>query len=588
MRDFIKKSFKRELLVSFLAVALLPLVLSCIFLIQMFKVRLERDYQRKDLEQAAAVEERLNGLFEAMDGVTLRLSRDEEIIDSLKEEGSHGRSAVYARLYEETADLREMAQFDLYSGDGVCLYSTGAGMFRTQLPGYWGILKVAAAHADDMTVRREKEYSGTSGVLLRAARPVLDGEENCIGFVLASMGEANFEKVLGGSYGSQDGICILDGFWETVYSTGTAVQEEIGTVLRSRLLSGGGVGDSYRNNSIYVMPVGDTGLYTAFLRPKVFAADTTRSMYRVLLVMTAASMILCVAVASKISGHLSKPIQDLNGAMSQVQSGNLDARVTSVRSDELGELYDSFNTMASELKDYMEMQVSQQKQLNEVQIAMMQAQLNPHFLYNTLDTMKWVAKANHIPEIATLASKLAKILRTSISREQFITLREELDLVECYAEIQKIRFQGKFCFDCELPKELGGCMVPKLVVQPIVENAVIHGLEDCEEGHIWVRAYREGGLLNIEVTDDGCGISDQVLEHLKNRKEQGRGGPGGANGDLFRQGHIGFFNVDTIIRLHYGPEYGLSVCRPEEGGTKVTIVMPAAREEERDDEGFGN
>ena len=98
-----------------------------------------------------------------------------------------------------------------------------------------------------------------------------------------------------------------------------------------------------------------------------------------------------------------------------MQSGNLEARVHSTRNDEFGQLSESFNTMASELKTYMEMQVSQQKKLNEVQIAMMQAQLNPHFLYNTLDTMKWVAKANHIPEIATLAAKLAKILRTSIS-----------------------------------------------------------------------------------------------------------------------------------------------------------------------------
>ena len=118
--------------------------------------------------------------------------------------------------------------------------------------------------------------------------------------------------------------------------------------------------------------------------------------------------------------------------------------------------------MASELKTYMEMQVSQHKKLNEVQSAMMQAHLNPHFLYNTLDTMKWVAKANHIPEIATLAAKLAKILRTSISNAQFITLKEELELVDCYAEIQKIRFQGKFCFDYELslihifPKRFAG------------------------------------------------------------------------------------------------------------------------------------
>lgn len=577
MWDFIRKSFKRELLVSFVAASLLPLVLSCIFLIQMFKVKLERDYQKKDMEQAAAVEEKLTTLFYTLDGVTLRLSKEPEIAASIEDAGNLGRSAVYAKLYEETADLREMAQFDLYSGEGVCLYSTGAGMFHAQLPVYWGILKVVAAHPDEMTVRREKEYSGASNILLRAVRPILDSEGGSIGFVLVSINGSNFEKVLGGTYGSQDGICILNSFWEAVYSMGTAVREEIGTVLRRRLMAGEAVDEPYHNNSIYISEIGETGLYSVFLRPKVFTADTTRSMYSVLIVMTSASLMLCVAVAAKMSNHLSRPIQSLNEAMHEVQNGNLDARVSSTREDEFGQLSGSFNTMASELKSYMEMQVSQQKKLNEVQIAMMQAQLNPHFLYNTLDTMKWVAKANHIPEIATLAAKLAKILRTSISNAQFITLKEELELVECYTEIQKIRFQGKFCFDYQLPEEFAFCMVPKLVIQPIVENAMLHGLRDCEEGHILVRAFSKDDRLMIEVMDDGCGISDEVLDHLNNRAA-GEGALG--EEELLRLGHIGFYNVDTIIRLHYGAEYGLSVCRLEEGGTKVTIMIPVTQGEE--------
>lgn len=115
MWNFIKKSFKRELLVSFVAVALLPLVLSCIFLIQMFKVKLERDYQKKDMEQAAVMEEKLTTLFQTIDEVTLHLSEEPEIAASIRESGNRGRSAVYAKLYEETASLREMAQFDLYS-----------------------------------------------------------------------------------------------------------------------------------------------------------------------------------------------------------------------------------------------------------------------------------------------------------------------------------------------------------------------------------------------------------------------------------------------------------------------------------------
>lgn len=562
MKDFIRKSFKRELLTCFLVVAVLPLVVCCVFLIQLFKVKVDRDYQRKDLELAAAVENRLTELFENMDEAALSLAEDEDIRGVL-ESGDFGRrNLVYNRLYETTGALREQAQFDLYSGEGVCLYSTGTGVYQRTLPVYWGILKVAAAHRSELVVRGEQEEDEEGRTVLRLARAVLGADEECVGFVVASMRERNFENILSGSYGGQDGICIADRFMETVYSTGTAGSEDIGAAIKKRLMAGEDPAKAGSGGRIYVSEIGDTGLYSILLRPAVFTADTLRSMYMVLLFMAAASFALCSVVAAGMSSHLSKPIQVLNGAMDQVKEGKLETRVHMRRTDEFGLLAGNFNAMTAKLKEYMERQVQQQKQLNETQIAMMQAQLNPHFLYNTLDTMKWVAKANHIPEIATLAAKLAKILRTSISSAQFITLKEELELVECYAEIQRIRFNGRFCVECRLPKELELIQVPKLIVQPIVENAVIHGLADCDDGHILVEVCERNGELVIEVTDDGCGISQEVVEHLNCReKERPRG-------------HLGFYNVDSIIRLHYGPEYGLKVHRMEAGGTRVTIGLP--------------
>lgn len=566
MKEFIKKSFKRELLACFLVVAVLPLVGCCVFMIQLFQMKVARDYQRKDLEQAAAVEAQLTELFEKIDSAVSCLAEDPEIRETLVSGDFGIRSQVYSRLYGATKELRNKAQFDLYSAEGVCLYSTGTGVFHRTLPTYWGILKVAAAHTDELIVRAEQEEEEDGKTILRLARAVMDENESCIGFAAASMREENFETVLSGNYGGQDGICIVNRFMETIYSTGAARREDIGTVLRQRLLEGENPGE-INGSRAYLSGIGDTGLTSILLRPAVFTADTLKSMYMVLIFMAAASFLFCSVVAAGMSSHLSRPIQVLNGAMDQLKEGKLETRVHARWTDEFGELAGSFNTMAEKLGDYMERQVQQQKQLNETQIAMMQAQLNPHFLYNTLDTMKWVAKANHIPELATLAAKLAKILRTSISSAQFITLKEEMELVECYAQIQRIRFNGKFCFECRLPKELELILVPKLIVQPIVENAVIHGLADCEEGHILVEVYDGGDKVVIEVTDDGCGISQEVVDRLNSRSRERL------------KGHLGFYNVDTIIRLHYGPEYGLKVYRMEEGGTKVTIVLPIQAKE---------
>ncbi|MBO7335139.1 MAG: histidine kinase, partial [Lachnospiraceae bacterium] len=244
--------------------------------------------------------------------------------------------------------------------------------------------------------------------------------------------------------------------------------------------------------------------------------------------------------------------------------------LSSKREDEFGLLSDTFDEMTKELKSYMELQVKQQKELNEANLEMMQAQLNPHFLYNTLDTMKWVAKANKVPVIADLSSDLASILRTAISGGTFIKLSEELKLVDAYVNIQKIRFSDKFDYDVEVPMELEDMIVPKLIIQPIVENSIIHGFRDRASGQIFVNIYEEDGVLNIEVTDDGNGMTDEQLMII-NAGEPLEDKDG-------KKKHIGIYNVSTILKLNYGKEYGLRAEAVSDGGTKTTIRIPAERE----------
>lgn len=559
MKEKIKISFKRELLAGFLTVAVLPLVVSCLFLIQMFQVKADSDYRKVNMEQVHIVNSAFLEFWKKIEDAESSLASSWMVQMAMAGKAEGRKSEVYHILYEKTSELRELARFDLYSRDGACLYSTGTGMYQKKLPVYWGILKVSGAHGDDLIVQKDHE-----DMSLMAARGIPGEDGVPIGFVVASLTEENLNQVFQGLLGSQDGLCILNEFYEPVYSAGTAAGGEIAQTLRAGRMEGKEALSSWKDSEVFVASLGDTGLTSVLLRPEIFTGGLTGSMYSVLFLMTAFSFLLCLFVASRLSSHLSQPILLLNRAMEKVKKGNLDTRVQMERADEFGQLAASFDAMTAQLDQYMKEQVAQQKKLNEVQIAMMQAQLNPHFLYNTLDTMKWVAKANHIPEIATLSAKLAKILRTSISSPQMITLKEEMELVDSYVEIQKIRFGGRFTFTSELPQELSGTFVPKLMIQPIVENAMIHGLADCDNGTIHVKVHRleAQGLLCIEVTDDGCGISDEVLKCLNSRdREQ-------------LSGHIGFYNVDMVIRLHYGDGYGLQAERRQEGGTCVRILLP--------------
>jgi len=559
MKEKIKISFKRELLAGFLTVAVLPLVVSCLFLIQMFQVKADSDYRKVNMEQVHIVNSAFLEFWKKIEDAESSLASSWMVQMAMAGKAEGRKSEVYHILYEKTSELRELARFDLYSRDGACLYSTGTGMYQKKLPVYWGILKVSGAHGDDLIVQKDHE-----DMSLMAARGIPGEDGVPIGFVVASLTEENLNQVFQGLLGSQDGLCILNEFYEPVYSAGTAAGGEIAQTLRAGRMEGKEALSSWKDSEVFVASLGDTGLTSVLLRPEIFTGGLTGSMYSVLFLMTAFSFLLCLFVASWLSSHLSQPILLLNRAMEKVKKGNLDTRVQMERADEFGQLAASFDAMTAQLDQYMKEQVAQQKKLNEVQIAMMQAQLNPHFLYNTLDTMKWVAKANHIPEIATLSAKLAKILRTSISSPQMITLKEEMELVDSYAEIQKIRFGGRFTFTSELPQELSGTFVPKLMIQPIVENAMIHGLADCDNGTIHVKVHRleAQGLLCIEVTDDGCGISDEVLKCLNSRDREKL------------SGHIGFYNVDMVIRLHYGDGYGLQAERRQEGGTCVRILLP--------------
>lgn len=572
-----KRTFRQELLMCMITASVLPLAVCSLFLIQLFQMKISRDYRVMDMELAEEVNGRLELLFSEFEELTGKFCGDGEIAEALRQSDSGNSGEVYRTLYRETKELRDYAWFELYGMDGTCRYSTGTGTYQRRMEPYWGILRKAAEEEGRLVVLRADDPSGDA--VLQAARLISDEQGNA-GFFVINMGLQEFETALKGTYGGQDGICILDSFLETVYDAGSAAGENLGEVLRERLLRNEPIQADCNGNSIYMDKSEKTGLYTVLLRPQVFTANTVNSMYSVLFIMIAVLFAACTLLVINLSNRLSRPIHVLNRTMHEVQVGNLDTRMQEDwPTTEFAEMSGNFNFMTADLKKYMENQVEQQKQMNEIQIAMMQAQLNPHFLYNTLDTVKWVAKANHVPEIVTLVSKLAKILRAAISKEQFTTLRGEMELVESYAEIQRIRFDGRFECVCSYDEKLADCELPKLVIQPIVENAVIHGLSECEDGHIQVDAFAGGtdrdSVLVVEVRDDGCGIGQEVIDRLNN------------GGLQERTGHIGLGNVDKIIRLNYGEAYGVKICRPKQGGTLVTLTFPLRKERTADAENTG-
>ena len=261
--------------------------------------------------------------------------------------------------------------------------------------------------------------------------------------------------------------------------------------------------------------------------------------------------------------------------MKRVEKGDYDAELSSDREDEMGRLTASFNRMTREYRQNLERSVQRERELNETELSMMQAQLNPHFLYNTLDSIKWLGVTNGVPQVAAVASGLAVLLRAGISGDRLITLERELELLEKYLDIQSLRFEDRFAWEIDVDERFQHCIVPKLILQPLVENSIIHGVANMDDGYIKLSAREESGTLILSVQDNGVGIPQDVLDWLN---DPGQDVPGG---------HLGLKNVDRIVRLYYGGDYGISAHSTPGEGSCVELRLPMNKEENGNAEGSG-
>lgn len=277
-------------------------------------------------------------------------------------------------------------------------------------------------------------------------------------------------------------------------------------------------------------------------------------------------LIIGLILAVLFTRSMSRPIQSLVEAMNRVETGDLSAKVELRRNDELGVLGRSFNNMVLRLRELIDSVLEKQRQLRRSELRALQAQINPHFLYNTLDSIKWLAKLNQVPEIAAIATQLGKLLRSSIScEEDLVTVEESLETLRSYLEIEKIRYSDQFETIIRINPDLYPYRIPKLILQPIVENAIMHGLEGKpDHGQLIITGCLNDRILIFEVVDDGIGIVPEKIADIH------------AGLDLRTSKHsIGIHNVNRRIKLYYGDEYGLVVESKQGMGTKVTLRMPA-------------
>ena len=287
-----------------------------------------------------------------------------------------------------------------------------------------------------------------------------------------------------------------------------------------------------------------------------------------LMITIIAIIILTIFLSQFIARYIASPIKQLESIMRQVQKGNFDVIAPIEGTREVQSLSSSFAIMIVKIRKLMVdiKRVEELKRQHELDA--LQAKINPHFLYNTLDSMIWMAETGDNQGVVKMATALASLFRISIAKgHDTITLSEELYHTKSYLEIQQIRYKDKFTFSINLPQALENCPTIKLICQPIVENSIYHGIKMLqEEGRIDITVKESGDDIVIKIQDNGIGMSQEVANSLldTNLKHENTGSGSG----------IGLQNVDQRIKLSYGDKYGLKIESELEEGTVVTITIP--------------
>ena len=268
--------------------------------------------------------------------------------------------------------------------------------------------------------------------------------------------------------------------------------------------------------------------------------------------------------------------------MQEVEKGNFDIDITVESDNEIFQLARDCDIAVKKVRDLIEQNRKEGEQKRLLELRALQAQINPHFLYNTLDSIIWMIELGENDEAIDVTSSLARFFRLGISRgSEYITIRTEIEYLETYLSIQKTRYKNKLDYELCFGPELYECRILKLLVQPLVENAIYHGIKNKESpGVVRVSGEREGNALVIRVVDDGVGMDSGRLELLGRRLAN----PGGRDADdestRPSSGGVGVRNVQERIRLCFGSEYGLSFESRPGQGTTALIRIPIVEEAE--------
>lgn len=325
---------------------------------------------------------------------------------------------------------------------------------------------------------------------------------------------------------------------------------------------------------------GITGWKIAALIPRTEFVRAVIHQLRMGMILLAICLVIIVLVSRKIIFTVYYPLNLLAASMKEIEGGNFETKIQYKKKDEFLPLINGYHLMVFKIRALLDEVVEKEKKRRSAELYALQAQINPHFLYNTLNSIRYFARVYHAPEIREMTSALISLSKASLSSEKFITVEQELELTRQYLEIQKMRYGDILRFSCRLEGGLEACLIPRFSIQPLVENALFHGILPKGEGEVEAEiSARAKGIL-IKICDNGIGMPGDEIERINARLQQGIWGESGQE-DISGLKNIGLENINYRIQINYkGKDAGVYL-KEKEQGMQVVLWIPERIREER-------
>ncbi|MBJ6362507.1 histidine kinase [Paenibacillus sp. GCM10012307] len=574
------RSIRVKLLFYFVIIILLS-ILSLGFLgSYLYKNSIEEEMGSHTIQMMNQVKDYIESNLKEMDHIIAYLSIENELIDFLKADGREvariadlgdqvrNRLAIYERERPEIAGILAVGQNSAFASNTIERIERNP---LTDEEWYQIAVKYPDklhlfSHPIGRNIRVNQNLSVDQVLsVAKAVRDQISGE--VIGVLLIDMKLDFIRSIVESvSLGKSGFIFIVEETGGVVYSPANHIvyrissdwlKEKTGSLIKPIFgLDYRIIYNTFENNGwriVGVVPLNES--------LKV-VSDLQLSMVIIALI----TLFLAFIASTFFTNSIVRPVAKLRSLMRKVEEGELHLRFRSKRNDEIGQLGNSFNKMVEEIENLINLVYMEQKAKREAELKALQAQIKPHFLYNTLDTIHWMAQDRDAQDIVEIIVALTNLLRIGLSKgNEIIPITHELQHVESYLVIQMARYEDKLAYEIFVSDDVKGCRVLKIILQPLVENAIYHGIKTKQgPGKIMIRCFREGDNLLLTVEDDGAGIPEDKLALLRESIQSVKAVDG-------NQGY-GLLNVNERIKLSYGSAYGISV-HSELGKGTVTIAQ---------------